>query len=611
MKKPAYPWQPRTSTLSRAAGTPATNVDHDEVVPPVGDWLPSPVRRLWRRLRALHRAVFVLPTDHEEVEARVVGDGAFTGRYGFMVVMACAIATLGLLLSSPAVIIGAMLISPLMGPIMLFGFSLALLDFAAFRRSAVALVIGIGLALAISYGIVTLSPLTQATPEILARTRPNLFDLLVAVFSGLAGAYAVINKKGETIVGVAIATALMPPLAVVGYGLASRTPQIAAGAWFLFMTNLLAIALSATALAVLYGFAARQSRTKNVWRVALMIVVFGGLSIPLGISLKKIAYEARVSRMTRDVLEDGLTGKARLGELAVRFTADGVKIDAVALTKSYDAGAERRLQVALEQAVGQSVVLDLDQVLVDQDRPLDPAEFLRLAETSLTAPLQAQIAQMTRRDQLTEDFRAVAPFKVGAVEADTQRRVATLYAGPTKHLDFAAYREIETELAARYPTWRMQVIPPPQPLPPVPFNLGSASLTQAARDTLDTIHWTLDRWGVTQVSATGYASTAGPRRLNRSLAVARAQNVADFLRAHGIETLVTGEFRREGQDAIERLYGLSRFHRVDVALIPIEAPEPRGAPAVSTTEPQYSPALDASAVTTTTSSGQSNHSGRR
>ena len=604
MNKPTFPRLPRVLALSRASDTSVKNMDHNEVAPPAADWLPRTVRRFCRRLRALHRAVFVLPTDHEEVEARVLGAGAFTGQYGFMVVMASAIATLGLLLSSPAVIIGAMLISPLMGPIMLFGFSLALLDFAAFRRSAVALVIGVGLALAISYVIVILSPLTQATPEILARTRPNLFDLLVAVFSGLAGAYAVLNKKGETIVGVAIATALMPPLAVVGYGLASRAPQVAAGAWFLFMTNLLAIALSATALAVLYGFAARQSRTKNVWRVALMIVVFGGLSIPLGISLKKISYEARVSRMTRGVLEDGLTGMARLGELVVRFTPDGVKVDAVVLTKSYDAGAEHRLQTALERAVGQSVVLDLDQVLVDQDRPLDPAEFLRLAETSLTAPLQAQIAQMTRRDQLTEDFRAVAPFKVGAVEVDTQSRVATLYAGPTKYIDFAAYREIETELATRYPTWRLQVIPPPQALPPVPFDLGSASLNPAARDILDTIHWTLDRWGLKQVSATGYASTAGPRRLNRTLTLARAQNVADYLRVHGIEALVIGEFWQRDQDAVERLYGLSRFHRVDVALRPIEVEPLQRGSVGSTAEIRPSPSRDAAVSTTSTSSSR-------
>ncbi len=539
------------------------------------------LRRVWRRLRATHRAAFIIPTDHEDVEARVIGDGAFTGRYGFMVVMACAIATLGLLLSSPAVIIGAMLISPLMGPIMLFGFSLALLDFAAFRRSAIALVAGVGLALAISFLIVNLSPLTQATPEILARTRPNLFDLLVAVFSGLAGAYAVINKKGETIVGVAIATALMPPLAVVGYGLASGAPQIAGGAWFLFMTNLLAIALSATALAALYGFAARQSRTKNVWRVALIVGVFAGLSIPLGISLKKIAYEARVSRATRETLEAGLVGKARLGDLAVRFMEDGVRIDAVALTKAYDPGAESRLQDALRKAIGQPVSLDLDQVLVDQDRPLDPAEFLRLAETSLTAPLQAQIAQMTRKDQLVDDFRAVAPFKVGAADVDASRRVATLYAGPSRHLDFAAYREIEGELRTRYPTWRLLVIPPPQPLPPVPFEIGSSSLSEAAREVLETVYWTLNRWEMTRVSATGYASSAGSGRFNRSLALARARNVADFLKAHGIDVVSTGEFRRRGQDSIERLYGLSRFHRVDVALIPIEKAAARRASSVT------------------------------
>ena len=116
------------------------------------------------------------------------------------------------------------------------------------------------------------------------------------------------------------------------------------------------------------------------------------------------------------------------------------------------------------------------------------------------------------------------------------------------------------------------------------------------------INWTLDRWGVAQVLATGYASTVGSRRLNRSLAVARAHNVADYLRVNGIETLATGEFRRQGQDAIERLCGLSRFHRVDIALRPLESAVTRGTAAAPSTEMQHSPARDAGAATTSTSS---------
>jgi uncharacterized hydrophobic protein (TIGR00271 family) len=218
-----------------------------------------PRRPEWYRRLRVARWRGIRSIDHMEVVDHVHEEGGLSGRYLFMTAMSCGIAILGLLLSSPAVIIGAMLISPLMGPIMLMGFSLSILELKALRESIVSLAVGTGLALATSFLIVFLSPLTDVTPEILARTRPNFFDLLVAVFSGLAGGYAVIHRKGETIVGVAIATALMPPLAVVGYGLATAQFQIAAGAFFLYMTNLLAIALSVTVLSRFYGFGERHS----------------------------------------------------------------------------------------------------------------------------------------------------------------------------------------------------------------------------------------------------------------------------------------------------------------------------------------------------------------
>lgn len=209
--------------------------------------LPEWRRRLkvarWRGIRQIH---------HNEVVEHVHEEGALSGRYIFMNVMSCGIAILGLLLSSPAVIIGAMLISPLMGPIMLMGFSLAILELAALRQAVVSLAVGTLVSLATAFLIVFFSPLTEITTEILSRARPNFFDLMVAVFSGLAGGYAVIHRKGETIVGVAIATALMPPLAVTGYGLATAQFQIAGGAFFLFMTNLLAIALMVTVLSRFY-----------------------------------------------------------------------------------------------------------------------------------------------------------------------------------------------------------------------------------------------------------------------------------------------------------------------------------------------------------------------
>jgi len=178
----------------------------------------------WRRRLRVARWRGIREIKHNDVVEHVADEGVLTGRYIFMTVMACGIAILGLLLSSPAVIIGAMLISPLMGPIMLMGFSLAILDLAALRQSVISLAIGTAVALGTSFLIVLISPLTENTSEILARARPNFFDLLVAVFSGLAGGYAVIHRKGETIVGVAIAAVVFLPTAAAAKSFNESSP---------------------------------------------------------------------------------------------------------------------------------------------------------------------------------------------------------------------------------------------------------------------------------------------------------------------------------------------------------------------------------------------------
>jgi uncharacterized hydrophobic protein (TIGR00271 family) len=240
--------------------------------------------------------------DHPAVVRRVAEDAGWTPRFAFMVIMSAAIAELGLLQSSPAVVIGAMLISPLMGPIMGLGFGLALFDFPSLKRSLAALGIAVPLAVAFTALIVLCSPLKSATPEILARTRPNLFDLVVALFSALAGTFALIRGKGDTIVGVAIATALMPPLATVGFGLATGNAAIAGGAFALFATNFVTIALSATIMARLYGFGHYLSSQQSWLQTGLLIAVFVVMAVPLGLSLQHIAREAVTTTQVRAAL---------------------------------------------------------------------------------------------------------------------------------------------------------------------------------------------------------------------------------------------------------------------------------------------------------------------
>ena len=205
------------------------------------------VRRWWRE-------DVVGTVDQAQVIEKRRAECEMSERYLFMTLMSAGIAVLGLLLSSPAVVIGAMLLSPLMDPIIGLGFALAIGDYQWLKKSARSLAWGTVMAIGGTALLVFLSPIQQITAEIAARTEPNLFDLLVALFSALAGAYAMIRGREGTIVGVAIATALMPPLAVVGFGLATWNWTVFSGALLLYVTNLITIALTAWGMARLYGF---------------------------------------------------------------------------------------------------------------------------------------------------------------------------------------------------------------------------------------------------------------------------------------------------------------------------------------------------------------------
>ncbi|MBS0475904.1 MAG: DUF389 domain-containing protein, partial [Proteobacteria bacterium] len=209
------------------------------------------------RVRAAH---FLMLPDLSAEDARamrqqVQTDGELSQSYVLMCGLSAAIAILGLLQSSTAVVIGAMLISPMMGPIAALGFGFASLDGRRIRDALRVVLIGVAIGVLTGILLTWISPIRNATPEILARTQPTLLDFAVALFSGLAGGYATVIGKGGAAIGVAIATALMPPLATVGYGIGMAEPTFALGAALLFITNLSAIAFSFALVARLSGAA--------------------------------------------------------------------------------------------------------------------------------------------------------------------------------------------------------------------------------------------------------------------------------------------------------------------------------------------------------------------
>ena len=171
---------------------------------------------------------------HEEIEKGVV----FKGTNLWILIFAIVIASIGLNMNSTAIIIGAMLISPLMGPINGMGYSLATYDFFLFRKAVKNFSFAVGASLLTSTLYFAVTSVGTASSEILARTSPTIYDVLIALFGGLAGIIAMSTKrKGNVIPGVAIATALMPPICTAGYGLATLQFNFFFGALYLFTIN--------------------------------------------------------------------------------------------------------------------------------------------------------------------------------------------------------------------------------------------------------------------------------------------------------------------------------------------------------------------------------------
>ena len=167
----------------------------------------------------------------------------FKGTNLWVLVFAIFMASLGLNVNSPAVIIGAMLISPLMGPIMGLGLGMGISDLPLLKKSLYNYLFAAAVSLATSTIYFLLTPVTGADSEMLSRTSPTIYDVLIALFGGLAGMFATSSKqKGNVIPGVAIATALMPPLCTAGYGLANLKSEFFFGAFYLFFINTVFIA---------------------------------------------------------------------------------------------------------------------------------------------------------------------------------------------------------------------------------------------------------------------------------------------------------------------------------------------------------------------------------
>ncbi|MGE4430925.1 MAG: DUF389 domain-containing protein [Sphingobium sp.] len=398
--------------------------------------------------------------DHAAILKQIAEDSGWSGRYAFLILISASLSLLGLLMPSVAVLIGAMLLSPLMMPIIGLGFGIATLDFREIRRAAFALGMGSAVAVLLSVVLVSISPVQTITSEIAGRTQPTLFDLLVALLSAIAGAYALIRDRGGTVVGVAIAIALMPPLVVVGFGLATWNWTVFAGSLLLFLTNAVTIALTAALVARVYGFGSHLSPHHTGWQLVLFIVALGVLSVPLGTALRQIAFEAVAQRQVRDTIRARFPNGARLSQVDIDFGRSPMQVRAVMLTPDIVADVDRALARELHQRLSQSVDIHVDQLRTSLET--SAAEAAQIAR----ANDMAGRAATANRDQAVTALALIAGRQPADVDVDMEARGLSVAAAELPGLGVEGYHALEKRVSAAFAGWSVALAPPVTLAPP-------------------------------------------------------------------------------------------------------------------------------------------------
>ncbi len=419
----SWPLHPLVGAERMTTPSPKNENDRDL------DRLAATVRRFFGRALDLKSDANIAGT----VET-IQKDMVFSGPNVWVLICSILVASIGLNTDSTAVIIGAMLISPLMGPILAVGLSVGVNDLPTLRRALRHFAVMTLVALVTSTLYFLITPLGEAQAEILARTRPTLLDAAIAFFGGIAGIIGVSRRdRGNVVPGVAIATALMPPLCAAGYGLASGEWSYFFGAIYLFSLNAIFIAI-ATVLIVRYlGFpfveymdpAAR--RRVRQWITAFVIVVL----IPSAWVMVGVVREGLFSRRAADFVRDNLASLPGVSVVSQRAEyGDSVSI----------------LEVIL---VGDSVPMDLAQQL----RPRLVEAGLSATELRVRVPGASPggfgpLGQELRVQVVADLFeqQAVTLRERDARIADLERSLAMVRAASIP------IEQITREVAVQYPT---------------------------------------------------------------------------------------------------------------------------------------------------------------
>lgn len=362
----------------------------------------------------------------EVVLENVKSNISFKGANLWILACAIVVASVGLNVNSTAVIIGAMLISPLMGPIVGAGFALGTYDFDLLKKSAKNLGVATLVSLFVSFLYFLLSPFKEAQSELLARTAPNIYDVLIAFFGGLVGGIAITRKeKGNPIPGVAIATALMPPLCTAGYGLAIGNFAYFSGAIYLYTINCFFICISTLFIVKLLKYpkikfvdAQREKRITRTITVLLIIMLVPSFYLAYSL-LQERKFTQNVSTFIQN--EFAAKGYTVIYE-RTQFNSREKRIELAFLAKRFSDSELKDLNDRLG-----NYNLDNTKLLIRQDSVDLKKDILaeinkqsqHVSEKDITIQnLRNELAAYTFTDkalieEITTLFPQVSPFSIG------------------------------------------------------------------------------------------------------------------------------------------------------------------------------------------------------
>jgi len=402
-------------------------------------------------------ALKTMMVEHRAIISDVASGAVRSWIYYLMLLMSGLIALLGLLTNSVAVVIGAMLISPLMSPIISSGLALTIGDLRLAKRAFRILAISVFLTLLVTAFVTILSPLKEPTAEIMARVRPNIYDLFIAVLSGIAGAVALCTKRNYLITstGVAVATAVIPPLSVAGYGLGTGQLMLGLGGFFLFFTNFVAIVLTSSMVFFIMGFRSTQLETIDYSRGTRLLVVGGLLaliSIPLVYTLVVDLRKVKTKKQIESVLKKNLNKEniSRMTGYSYTQTKDLLDIISTVNTVSYiPKTVEQGMETELKDTFAIPVNLHLEQIIMASEKiEAKPRLDVVRAEVKEDSPSEVSakaLKVVAKAEQLLATD--VSPFKIADTRLAFSNSGQPLLLTSTLHRDWPVSPDEQVLLA--------------------------------------------------------------------------------------------------------------------------------------------------------------------